>query len=142
MAALNRVQLIGALGSNPAVHQSKQNTEFAVVSLATNEPVRQNEEWKTLTEWHNLVFFGKTAETAKKLSKGDQVFVEGKIRTNKWSDNENNGRTSINIVVTSVQIISRAGNKSNQQTEPEDIAKAHLQQMRDFTMEAEDSVPF
>ena len=141
MAALNRVQLIGALGSIPKVHQSKQNTEFAVTSLATNESIRQNDEWKTLTEWHNLVFFGKFVEAAKKLDKGDQVFAEGKIRTNKWTDNENNERTAMSIVVTSVQVISRAKNKSTQQAEPEDIAKTHLEQMRNFVME-DDLVPF
>lgn len=144
MTALNRVQLIGALGAEPKICISKSNSEFASVSLATNERYRQHDEWKTLTEWHNLVFFGNFVGLAKKLKKGDQLFVEGKIRTNKWADNEGVTRTTINIVVSNIQIINRASStqKQNDKEKPEELAELHLEQMRSFVDDSESVIPF
>lgn len=142
MTALNRVQLVGNAGTEPKISTSKQNNEFVTLSIATNERVCRNDEWSTHTEWHNLVFFGKSIETAKKLKKGDQVFIEGKIRSNKWTDKEGVSRTAINIVVQHAHIINRSAEEKKQKNIPGELVESHLEQMREYVCEPDVSVPF
>ena len=142
MTALNRLQLIGNVGAEPKVAMSKQNTEFVTLSLATNERVCRNDEWSTLTEWHNLVFFGKACEVAKKFKKGDQLYVEGKIRSNKWTDSDGVSRMTINVVVQHAHLLARLTDKKEQSCSPGAVAESYLEQMRDCVGEYDCSVPF
>jgi single-strand DNA-binding protein len=109
MAVLNKVQLIGHVGHSPRSTQTKENHPVASVSLATNESYRRNDEWETITQWHNLVFFGKLANLAvERLQKGSQVYIEGKLRSNTWTDVEGVKRQTINIVVHTIQLLDNA----------------------------------
>ncbi len=81
MASLNRVIVMGNLGQNPELKETKTGTKVVNLSVATNERYGEEEH----TEWHRIVVFGKTAENcARFLAKGRQVLVEGKLRTRKW----------------------------------------------------------
>ncbi|WP_318420005.1 single-stranded DNA-binding protein [Photobacterium leiognathi] len=99
---MNKVQIIGYLGSDPDVSYLPDGTCKAVVSLATTE------KWKgkdgkpdqERTDWHRVVFFGGQAELAgKHLKKGSRCFVEGQLRTSKWLDNNGIDRYTTEIVV-------------------------------------------
>lgn len=87
--AINKVILIGHLGSNPEVRTFPDGGQVANVSLATTDKWtdKQTGQKKEATEWHKLVFNDRLAEIAGQyLRKGSQIYVEGSIRTRKWND--------------------------------------------------------
>jgi len=87
MASINKVILIGNLGADPDVRYMANGDPVARVRIATTEvwKDRNTGEKQERTEWHRVVFFGKTADVVKQyLRKGSQIYVEGKLRTNKW----------------------------------------------------------
>jgi single-strand DNA-binding protein len=87
MAGLNKVQLIGRLGKDPEIRNLDNGVKVANVSIATSEQWKDKTtgQKKEVTEWHNLVLWRGLADVAEKyLKKGNQVFVEGKIRTRSW----------------------------------------------------------
>jgi single-strand DNA-binding protein len=85
---LNRVQLIGNLGRDPEVRSIPNGQVVASFSIATSRKWKDKDGARQeATEWHNVVCFGKTAEIAGQyLTKGKQVFVEGRIQTRSWDD--------------------------------------------------------
>lgn len=87
MAGVNKVILVGNLGKDPEVRHLESGVPVASFSLATSETYkdRNTGERKTVTEWHNIVLWRGLAEVAEKyLHKGDQVYIEGKLRTRQW----------------------------------------------------------
>lgn len=88
--SLNKVMLIGNLGDDVKIHYFNDSNCIARFPIATNETytLKESNERVTQTEWHRIVTRNKLAELCEKyLSKGDMVFVEGKIKTRKWNDN-------------------------------------------------------
>ena len=108
----NRVQLIGHLGMNPEVRNLEKGTKMARFSLATHEVyTNQRGEKVTETHWHNVVIWGKTAETAEKyLQKGQEVAVEGRLVTRSYTDKDGQKRFSTEVVVNEFLML---GNKKN-----------------------------
>lgn len=97
---INKVTLIGTLGDDVKLHFFEGGSCIGRFPLATDESfVNQSTgETVTLTEWHQIVVRNKVAESAEKyLSKGDKVYVEGRIRTSHWTDNKGISRNSIEI---------------------------------------------
>ena len=87
MASVNKVILVGNLGRDPEVRYSPDGAAISNFSIATTDSWRDKAtgEKKEATEWHRIVFFGKTAEIAAQyLKKGSAVYVEGALRTRKW----------------------------------------------------------
>jgi len=87
MAGVNKVILVGNLGKDPEVRHLESGVPVASFSVATSESYndRNTGEKKTVTEWHNIVLWRGLAEVAEKyLHKGDQVYIEGKLRTRQW----------------------------------------------------------
>ncbi len=87
---INRVILIGNLGDDPKIINFDNDNKLARFPLATSESYtkRDTNERVDVTEWHNIVMRNKAADIAEKyMSKGDKVYVEGKLRTRKWEDN-------------------------------------------------------
>src|SRR5688500_5268625 len=84
--SVNRVHLIGRLGKDVELKSLPNGKTVANFSLATSETFRDKSgEKKESTEWHNIVLWGKTAEIAGKyLKKGDQVYIEGSLKTRSW----------------------------------------------------------
>jgi single-strand DNA-binding protein len=104
---VNKVILIGNLGRDPEVKQFENNSK-ASFSLATNETYkdRVTGEKKTLTEWHNIVMWGRQAEIAQQfLKKGSKVYIEGKITSRKYTDSNNQERFITEIKVDSFQML-------------------------------------
>lgn len=108
--AVNKTQLLGFLGGDPEVRYFGDGTATARISLATTDKYKdkKSNEVKEKTEWHNVVFFGKLAEIAGEyLKKGAQVFVEGKLRTRKWTDKQGVDRYTTEIVVNDLQMLGK-----------------------------------
>jgi single-strand DNA-binding protein len=88
MKGLNRVTLIGHLGSKPDIRVIQGETKVSHVSIATTEMFRDDQgQRKTHTDWHNLVLWGKLSDIAEKyLHKGNLVYIEGKLKTRSYID--------------------------------------------------------
>ena len=100
MASVNKVILIGNLGKDPEVRYTASGEAMCNLSLATTESWKDKSsgEKKELTEWHRISFFGKLAEIAGQyLKKGSQIYVEGSLRTRKWTDKEGQERYTTEI---------------------------------------------
>ncbi|WP_340077214.1 single-stranded DNA-binding protein [Leptobacterium sp. I13] len=100
---LNKVMLIGHLGDDVKMHYFEGGNSIGRFPLATNETYvnRQTGERVTNTEWHNIVVRNKAAEICEKyLSKGDRIYVEGRIKTRQWQGEDGNTRYSTEIHVT------------------------------------------
>jgi single-strand DNA-binding protein len=85
---INKVILIGNIGKDPEVKTLESGATFAKVTLATNESYKDKAgEWQTITEWHNLIFWGDSAKRVEKtLSKGKLIYAEGKLSTRSYQD--------------------------------------------------------
>jgi len=100
MASVNKVILIGHLGRDPETRYMPSGEAVVNLSVATNEVRRdkQTGERREETEWHRVVFFGKQAEIAAQyLKKGSPVYIEGSIRTRKWTDQSGQERYTTEI---------------------------------------------
>lgn len=97
----NRVQLIGNLGSDPEVKTLEGNKKVARLSLATNDEYTDKGGQKVKqTQWHQLVVWGKLAETCEKyLNKGKEIAIEGKITYRTWDDKDGKTHNMTEIVV-------------------------------------------
>lgn len=98
---LNKVQLIGNLTRDPELKSLPSGTQVCSFSLATNETYMKEGKKTEKVEFHNIVVFGKTAENvARYMSKGSQIYVEGKLQTRSWdgSDGKKQYRTEINAL--------------------------------------------
>ncbi len=119
---VNKVTLIGNLGNDPEVRYSGNGNAVANVSLATAESWRDKDsgEQQERTEWHRVVFFGRLAEIVSEyLHKGSQVYVEGRLQTNKWQDKEGNDRYTTQIVANEMQMLGgRGGAPANKEPAP------------------------
>ncbi|TXD37262.1 single-stranded DNA-binding protein [Lujinxingia vulgaris] len=106
--SLNKAMIIGNLGSDPEVRYTQSGAAVANFNIATNEVWTDKSGVKQeRTEWHRVVVFGKQAENCGKyLSKGRQVFVEGRMQTRDWEDRDGNKRSTTEIVAQTVQFLS------------------------------------
>ena len=108
--SVNKVILIGNLGSDPETRYATSGDAITNIRLATTDRWRDKAsgEQKEMTEWHRVVFFGKLAEIANQyLKKGSQVYVEGSIRTRKWTDKDRQERYTTEIRADQLQMLGR-----------------------------------
>lgn len=117
---VNKVILIGNLGSDPEVRYTPNGNAVANISLATSEVWRdkQSGELQERTEWHRVVFFNRLAEIVGEfLHKGSKCYVEGSLRTRKWQDKTGQERYTTEIIATEMHILdSRSGSSGANQT--------------------------
>lgn len=108
---VNRVFLLGNLGADPEMRYTPSQQPVCTLRLATGERRKNAEgQWVDHTEWHSVVTFGKTAENCSQfLAKGRQVFVEGRIQTNKWQDKEGKDRYKTEVIASAVQFVGGRG---------------------------------
>jgi single-strand DNA-binding protein len=123
--SLNKVMLIGHLGDDVKMHYFDGGNSIGRFSLATNEVYvsKTSGEKISSTEWHNLVVRNKAAEICEKyLSKGDKIYVEGKIRSRNWQTDEGISKFTTEIVVTEFTFLNTKKNtdtnKENNLSEP------------------------
>ena len=102
MASVNKVFLIGNLGKDPDVKFTPSGVQIAKFSIATSERFKRGDNWEEKTDWHNVVLFSRQAEYASNyLKKGMSVFIEGKISTRTWDD-ENGVRKYMTEIIGNV----------------------------------------
>lgn len=107
---LNKVMLIGNLGADPDIRYMPNGDAVASLSLATTRrwKDRQSGERKEHAEWHRVVMFRKLAEIAGEyLKKGGQVYIEGRLQTRKWTDQQGVDRYTTEIVADEMQMLGR-----------------------------------
>jgi len=109
MAGINRAFLIGNLGADPETRTISNGDAMTTFSIATSERwTNKMGEKEERTEWHRIVAFGKLAEICSKyLSKGKQVYIEGRIQTRKWEDREGNRRYTTEIVAGQMVMLGK-----------------------------------
>lgn len=109
--ALNKAMIIGNLGQDPELRETNSGQSVCNLSVATNRKWKdKHDQYQEETEWHRVTVWGKTAENcAKYLTKGRQVYVEGRLQTREWEDSDGNERKTTEIVAHTVQFLSGDG---------------------------------
>lgn len=113
---INKVILIGNLGSDPEMRYMPSGGAVANLSIATNESWKDKStgENQERTEWHRVVFFNRLAEIAGEyLRKGGKVYIEGSLRTRKWQDKSGQDRYTTEIVGSEMQMLDSRGEGAN-----------------------------
>ena len=131
--SVNKVILVGNLGQNPEGRFTPQGTAVTNLSIATNESWKnQNGEFQDKTEWHRVVMYGKMAETATEyMRKGMMVYVEGRLQTREWEDQNQNKRRTTEVMCDNFTMLGRRGDGASQSSSPAQKAE-----------EEDDDLPF
>ena len=117
---MNKAMIIGNLGNDPELRHTQNQTPVATFSVASTERWKDSDGNKQEhTEWHRVVAWKGLAEVCNEhLSKGSKVFIEGKLRTRKWEDQDGNIRYSTEIVVRDLEMLG--GRQENSESVPDD----------------------
>jgi len=134
MRSLNMVQLIGRLGKNPEVRYTSSGSAVANFSMATNENWTGKDGQKNeRTEWHNIVAWGKLGEICGEyLTKGKQVYIEGRLTTRSWEDRDGNKRYTTEVRADNMIMLGGPGSDNNMK---ENFSKSEPSSI-------EDDIPF
>ena len=113
---INKVILVGNLGNDPEVRATASGSRVATISIATSESWmdKNTGQRQEKTEWHRVVFFNRLAEIVEQyLNKGSQVYVEGRLQTRKWQDQNGQDKYTTEVVANEMQMLGgRGGNSS------------------------------
>lgn len=157
---VNKVIIVGTLGNDPEVKYSASGSAIANLSVATSEQWKdkQTGEKKEQTEWHRVVIFGKLAKVAGEyLRKGSQVYIEGQLRTRKWTDSNGVDRYTTEIVIPQIggvmQMLGGKREDSGQQPHQQSGQQPNQQQQQlqkqqsqqggnEPPMDFDDDIPF
>ena len=131
--SVNKVIILGRLGQDPEMRATASGAQVATLSVATTELGRKdpqtNQRGPDETEWNRCVLFGRNAENAAQyLKKGAQVYLEGRLRTNKWQDQSGNDRYTTEIVCYEMQFMG--GGQQQQQAAPQQQYQQPQQQQQ------------
>lgn len=140
MASINKVIIVGNLGKDPEVRYTTDNSAIANVSIATTDRYKDKTtgEQKEITEWHRVVFFNRLGEIAAEyLKKGSQVYIEGKLRTRKWTDKDGAEKYTTEIIADQLQML---GGRTSEATNAPPAPKAKLAD--DLADDLDDDIPF
>lgn len=144
---LNKVMLIGHLGDEVKMHYFDDKNCVGRFPLATNETYtnKQTNERVSNTEWHNVVVRNKAAEICEKyLTKGDKVYIEGRIKTRKWTDDKGMERYSTEIQCTDFTFLTNK-NEQQQSQQPSTenvVATPQEPTQKSATADNDDDLPF
>ncbi len=139
MAGINKVIIVGHLGNDPEMRSMPNGEAVANISVATSEAWTDRlAERREVTEWHRIVFYRKLAEICGQyLKKGAQVYIEGRLRTRKWQDQNGQDRYTTEIQGDVMQMLGTrpqsADGANNSQPMPQQDASANA---------FDDSIPF
>ncbi len=126
---INKAILIGRLGKDPEMKYTPSGTAVASFSIATNYSVKDGDgNYTDKTDWHNIVVFGRRAEFAGEyMSKGRLVYIEGRIQTRSWEDQNGNKKYMTEIISSDVQLLGSKGDsgasKETEESAPEEQPK-------------------
>ena len=112
---VNKVILIGNLGADPEMRYTPSGTPVATLRLATSRKWKDKDgNPQDETEWHRVIVWSQSAEYCSNyLSKGSKVYIEGRLHTGKWKDQNGNDRYTTEIIASTVQTLTGAGNAEN-----------------------------
>jgi single-strand DNA-binding protein len=142
MAGINKVILIGRLGSDPEVRYTPSGVAVANFNIATSEEWKDKDsgEKKERTEWHRIVAWRRLGEICGEyLSKGKQVYIEGRLQTRDWEDRDGNKRYTTEIVANDVQFLG--ARDSSESARPRSTSSTDYQGMP-AQGPADDDIPF
>jgi len=148
MASLNKVMLIGNLGRDPEVRYMSSGDPVATLALATTSVWNdKNGQRQESTEWHRVIFFGKQAEICQQyLKKGSSIYVEGKIQTRKWTDNQGIEKFTTEIVLqnfnSTLQILDSRDRNSSSDSYSSGGSSAKSRNNDIAVEEHDDEIPF
>ena len=114
--SVNKVILVGNLGQDPEVRYSASGSAVATLNIATSEQWtdKQSGQKQERTEWHRVVMFNRLGEIAGEyLKKGSQVYIEGKLQTRKWQDQNGQDRYTTEIVANEMQMLGGRGGSAD-----------------------------
>lgn len=117
MAGINKVIIVGNLGNDPEIRTMPNGDAVAKISVATSESWvdKNTNKRKTQTDWHSIVFYRRQAEVAGEyLRKGSKVYVEGRLRTRKWQDQNGQDRYTTEIQGDVLQMLDSRQSGDNQ----------------------------
>ncbi|HKY21541.1 MAG TPA: single-stranded DNA-binding protein [Vicinamibacterales bacterium] len=114
MGSVNKVILVGNLGRDAELRYTPGGAAVATLNLATTEVFKDREgQKKEDTQWHRVILWGKTAESLQDyLTKGKQIYVEGKLQTRKWKDKDGNDKYTTEVRGDRVVLLSGGGGRS------------------------------
>ena len=105
---INKVTLVGYLGGDPETRILENGTPVGRFSLATSDAYKDKEgTWQNATEWHNVVVWRELSERCQKFTKGQLVYVEGKISSRKYTDKDGVERTGFDVVANTVRLLEK-----------------------------------
>lgn len=147
---INKVIIVGNLGSDPEIRYMQNGSAVAGFSVATSESWKDKTtgETKDSTEWHRVVLFGKLADVAGQyLSKGSQVYIEGQLKTKKWQDQQGQDRYTTEVVVQGYTgVMQMLGGKTQQpQQQPQQYKQQQPKQgflQQQSAKQFDDDIPF
>lgn len=150
MAGINKVIIVGFLGNDPEVRTMPAGDLVVNISVATSESWtdKNSGEKKEVTEWHRIVIYRKLAEIAAQyLRKGSQVYIEGRLKTRKWQDNNGQDRYSTEIQCDNLQMLGgrnqdAAQNQPPKQQDKQQKAQSKSQQSEPPVDAFDDNIPF
>lgn len=143
MASVNKVILIGNLGSDPEVKYTPSGAAVANFNVATNESwTGKDGKKEERTEWHRIVAWSKLAELCGEyLSKGRTVYIEGRLQTREWNDKDGNKRYTTEVVAQTIQFLGSGagagGEKGSRASQP-----SGRPGMEAAPMDIDDDIPF
>lgn len=148
---VNKVILIGNLGRDPEVRKLDNGSSVGRFSVATNESyMDKSGEWQTITEWHNVVVWRNLAERAERqLKKGNMIFVEGKLSTRKWQDQNGVDKYTTEVVANTFRLLEKRESSTlnsaplpSTQDEVQGSSPVTTQAPTANTSQQEDDLPF
>jgi len=151
MAGINKVILVGNLGAKPEVKYASNGNAISNLSVATSESWtdKSTGQKQERTEWHRVSLFGKLAEIAGQyLDKGSKVYVEGKLQTRKWQDQNGQDRYTTEVVVSgfngTLQMLDRRNDSSSSTPSEDKVEKSQAEPIITPVSkdEFEDDIPF
>jgi single-strand DNA-binding protein len=119
---LNKVMIIGNLGRDPEMRYTPSGRPVTSFSMATNRSWNTSDgERRTETEWFNVVAWGSLAEICNQyLKKGQQVYIEGRLQTRRWEDDDGNKRSTTEIVAREMIMLGDRRDKDDEEAQDDD----------------------
>lgn len=150
MAGINKVIIVGHLGNDPEIRTMPNGEQVANITVATSESWtdKNTGERKEQTEWHRIVLYRRLAEVAGQyLHKGSQVYIEGRLKTRKWQDNNGQDRYTTEIQGDNLQMLGgrnqdAAQNHPPKQQDKQQKAQSKSQQSEPPVDAFDDNIPF
>lgn len=108
MASVNKLILVGNLGKDPESNFTPSGLQITKFSVATTDSKKVGDEWENETEWHNCVAFSKLAEyVIEHLKVGDQVYIEGKLKTSSWDDANGQKKYKTDVLCNQIKVLNK-----------------------------------